>query len=84
MRGGALREDQFVDFARLFNFASDRVPQLAEGIGGIQRPVVASPKSGQSFDIGQVSDADKDSIPLQSLRPLVLRANFGDEIDLRA
>ncbi len=82
MRGATLREEQYVDVASLFNFASDQVPQLAQGVGGIQRPVVASPRGGASFDIGQVSDDDKELIPLQSPRPLMLRANFGDEVDI--
>ena len=81
MRGAALREESYVDVSSLFDFAADQVPQLAQGVGGIQRPVIASPKGGASFDIGQVSDADKESIPLQSPRPLVLKASFQDEFE---
>jgi len=76
MKGEKLRNDKYVDVASLFNYAADKVPEIAKGVGGIQRPVIASPKGGASFDIGQVSVADKESIPLQSPRPLVLRANF--------
>ncbi|MDX1947245.1 MAG: caspase family protein [Pirellulaceae bacterium] len=79
MRGGKLRENQFVDVADLFQFAADTVPELARDIGGIQRPVLASPKGGGSFDIGQVTLADRERIPLQRVRPIVLQSNFQDE-----
>lgn len=78
MRGAALREEQFVDVATLFNFAADKVPELARDIGGIQRPVLAGPK-GASFDIGQVTADDKAAIPLQQARPLMLRTLFQEE-----
>jgi hypothetical protein len=80
MRGAKLREDQFVDVGLLFGFAADKVPELAKDIGGIQRPVIASPK-GSSFDIGRLTDEDKARIPLQSNRPLVLRTLFQEERD---
>jgi hypothetical protein len=83
MRGAALREEQFVDVEPLFSFATNRVPELAKCIGGIQQPVVASPRGGQSFDIGQLTAEDKALIPLQAVRPLVLRSNFQDEKRLR-
>jgi hypothetical protein len=78
MRGARLRDGQFVDVAELFGFAADKVPELARDIGGIQRPVIASPK-GASFDIGQVTAEDQARIPFQRVRPLVLRASFQEE-----
>jgi hypothetical protein len=78
MRGAALKEDQQVDVGRLFDFAADRVPELAKDIGGIQRPVIASPK-GTSFPIGLVTAEDRARIPLRTPRPLVLRTVFQDE-----
>ncbi|MCX6033049.1 MAG: caspase family protein [Chloroflexi bacterium] len=81
MHGGgeeALREGEFLDVAKLFGFAADKVPQLAAGIGGIQRPVVAQP-SGNSFDIGQLIEEDKKQITIASVLPVVLRASFQDE-----
>ena len=78
MRGAALKEDQFVDVGTLFNFAADRVPALAKDLGGIQRPVISSPK-GASFEIGEVAADDRKLIPLQRERPLVLRTAFQDE-----
>lgn len=47
MRGAALREEQFVDVGHLFNYAADQVPELAKGIGGIQRPILAVPRGGE-------------------------------------
>ena len=79
MRGAALREEEFIDIDRLFEYATDQVPQLAKDIGGIQRPVVATPRGGASFDIGQLAETDKQQIPVAHVIPLVLRANFQDE-----
>jgi WD40 repeat protein len=79
MRGAALRDDEYVDVSRLVNFASDQVPELARGIGGIQRPVVAMPRGGASFDLGRLTSEDKTRVPLAIERPLVLRASFQDE-----
>jgi WD40 repeat protein len=72
MRGAALREDEFVDVARLFEHAADLVPQLATGLGGIQRPLVAAPRAGGSFDIGSLDRAGRERIPLALLRPVLL------------
>jgi len=74
MRGAALRENTFVDVARLFLYAQDRVPYLARAIGGSQTPVIFSQNS--SFDIGMLSTEDRAAIPLSVPRPLVLRPTF--------
>ena len=78
MRGAALKEDQFVDVGTLFNFAADQVPALAKNLGGVQRPMISSPK-GSSFDIGELTAADRQQIPLQRERPVVLRSGFQEE-----
>ena len=83
MRGAALREEQFVDVLPLFGFAVDRVPQLAQDIGGIQRPIMASPKNGASFDIGQIVSEDRSKVPLQPVRPFVVRTNLQEEEQFR-
>jgi hypothetical protein len=77
MRGAALKEDQYVDVETLFSFAVNEVPLLAQGFG-IQRPQIASP-NGSSFEIGQVTAEDKSHIPLQAVRPLVVRTSFHDK-----
>ena len=76
MRGAALKEDQFVDVATLFHFTADKVPQLARDIGGIQRPVITSPRGGGSFPFGQITEADRPLIPLQTVRPMVVRTTL--------
>lgn len=72
MRGAALREEQFVDVSRLFQYAADRVPELARNIGGVQRPVVAAPR-GTSFDVGRLATEDRARVPLALVKPLVLK-----------
>ena len=69
--------------SRLFNYAADHVPELARGVGGIQRPLIASPKGGASFDIGQLTAADLPKIPLASKRPVVLQTSFQEETTFR-
>jgi len=83
MRGAALREDGFVDVSKWFDFATDEVPELAQDVGGIQRPIIATPNGGASFDVGQILTADKSLIPLVSVRPLFLQSSFQDEVQLR-
>jgi WD40 repeat protein/uncharacterized caspase-like protein len=79
MRGAALREDKFVDVGLLFHYAADHVPQLAKNIGGIQRPVIAMPTGGASFDVGQIIGEDRQKIRLSTVKPLILQVNFQDE-----
>jgi hypothetical protein len=79
MRGAALKNDELVDVLTLFNFSTDKVPELAHDVGGIQRPVYTSPRGGKSFEFGQVTDADRSLIPLQAVRPMVVRTTLVDE-----
>jgi hypothetical protein len=78
IRVAKLREGDYIDVVDLFGFAADKVPELAPDIGGVQRPVIASPH-GSNFDIGCVTLADQEKIPLQKVRPLVLCATVQDE-----
>jgi len=45
--------------------------------------VIATPRGGASFDVGQITTEDKPRIPLATVRPLFLQANFQDEVQLR-
>jgi len=72
MRGEALREQEFVDVSRLFQYAADRVPALARGVGAAQHPEVAAP-DGTSFDLGQLLPEDREKIRLAVPVPVVLR-----------
>lgn len=82
IRGAALREDEFVDVNKLFQYAQDRVPVLATGIGGIQSPMVFSPNGSQSFDIGQLTEIEKKEVPISQIRPVYIQSNFQDEDEM--
>jgi len=61
MRGEALDEGGRLDVAKWFRTAQLRVPEFAQGIGGIQHPVISSP-SGQTFPIGLFTPVDRGQI----------------------
>jgi hypothetical protein len=79
MHGEALDQGNRVDVVTLFNFVSRRVVELANGIGGIQHPLVSS--GGQSFLIGLLSDQDKRAIPLANAKPQLMQVRCHDEQD---
>jgi WD40 repeat protein len=83
MKGAALRDDRFVDVLRLFQYAREEVPRLAENIGGIQEPKVFSPYGGDSFDVGLLEESEKNLIPLTTPKPFVIRSSFQNDIKLR-
>jgi hypothetical protein len=82
IRGAALREEEFVDVNKLFQYAQDRVPDLTKGFGGIQKPMVFSPDGSQSFDIGQLSEIEKKEVPISKIRPVYIQSNFQDEDEM--
>jgi uncharacterized caspase-like protein len=73
--GEALEEGGRVDVSRLFQYAVNKVPQLARNVGGIQRPEIRGPSGdSRSFAVGLISSvADKKEIPLETPKPLILR-----------
>jgi hypothetical protein len=75
--GAALRDGEYIDVSRWFQYAVDEVPALARQLGGVQQPLVAAPR-GSSFDLGRLTAEDRAAIPLPSARPLVLRPVFLD------
>jgi WD40 repeat protein/uncharacterized caspase-like protein len=79
MKGAALRESQFVDVSRLLQYARDRVPQLAQQIHlGLQEPQISA-RRGDSFDVGELTLADRQQIHLQGEVPLLLPPTLLDE-----
>lgn len=72
MKGAALDKNEFVDVQQLFSYAQREVPRLAANIGGVQRPIVSAPL-GKTFVIGQMSDTERQKIPLAAVKPLLLR-----------
>ena len=77
MSGSALSEDSYLDVMALFQHARNKVPKLAESIGGIQKPMMAFPGGGASFDIGIVNDQVE--IPLPEDKPIFVHNNFQEE-----
>lgn len=80
MAGAKLREGEYVDVSGLFQYAADEVPQLARGIGGVQKPLVMAPR-GTSFDIGRLIEADRRALPLAKPKPLILRPQLANVED---
>ncbi|MFD2717686.1 caspase family protein [Hymenobacter monticola] len=79
LKGAALRPDggeEYADVQRLLQYAVDEVPQLAQTIGGQQKPLYRSPDSQQSFDLGRVDAALKASITLAEPKPVFMAASF--------
>ncbi len=84
MRGAALRDEKFVDVSKLFEYAADKVPQLAMNVGGVQRPQIVEPWGGSSFDMGALDTPDKQAIPLSIVKPVILRLvllNLSEVVD---
>jgi hypothetical protein len=82
IKGPALRENEFVDIVKLFQFAMDKVPQLASGLGGIQKPEIRIPSEASSFDIGKLPEAERNKIVLSQPKPIFIRSEFQEEIQL--
>ena len=77
LNGGALGTSGNVDVVNLFQFARDKVPELARNIGGIQTPTIAFPNDASSFDIGIVNEQVR--IPLKKVKPIFTRSAFQEE-----
>lgn len=79
IKGAALRENQYIDINELFQYAREKVPQLAKNLGGIQEPKIFSPYGAESFDIGVLTSEDKEKIPLAKAKPMLIQSNFQAE-----
>jgi Caspase domain len=76
MRGAGLRErgiDKVVDVQTLFDYATETVPKLAQGINGIQEPRIAAPENSTSFWIGRLTLDDMKAIPIANPQPIILK-----------
>lgn len=78
MRSGQALEGNKLEVVRLFQFAMQGVTDLAQGIGGIQRPEM-SVRRGQSFPIGLLDEGDRLSIRLENAKPHVLQVEARTE-----
>ena len=73
--GCRFRDGVFVDARELINFAWHKVPELAEAAGlGPQQPVAL--ESDETFDLGRLDVDRRGRIPLQQLKPLIVRSEF--------
>lgn len=79
MKGAALKAGEDVDIMDLFQFVEGKVPELAQDIGGIQKPELRYPNNASSFSIGKMTEADKKKIEIVSTKPIVLLSNFQEE-----
>ena len=76
MKGARLREGQFADVNLLFNYAQEMVPTMAKNVGGIHRPLIITPDTSASFDIGKFTADEQKLIDLSNPKPVVLRPNL--------
>ena len=74
IRGPGLEQDR-VDVFKIMNYSRDKVPELASGIGGIQKPQMLMPKGG-SFDIGILNVGDREKIPLAAPKIIFVQSTF--------
>jgi len=79
MKGASLRENKFLDVSLWFQYARERVPQLAAGLGGIQTPQVYSPTGNESFDIAELDETEKKQVPLAPEKPVYIKSIFQEE-----
>lgn len=82
IKGPALRDNEFVDIVKLFQFAMDKVPQLASGLGGIQKPEIRIPSEASSFDVGKMTEMERNKIVLSQPKPVFIRSEFQEETEL--
>ena len=67
-------EARMIDLVDWINYSKEKVPELANSIGGIQEPVVALPRDLNSFDVLNIP-ADQ-MINIASVKPIFIRSNF--------
>ncbi len=80
MRGRSVEEGSRLNVMRWFQNASEDVPQLAQSIGGIQKPVIAAPQ-GTGFPVALLDPADEARIPLAAIKPELLHLSCHDDND---
>jgi WD40 repeat protein len=80
MRGRSIGDGSRLNVLRWFQNASEDVPQLAQSIGGIQKPVIAAP-SGTGFPVALLDSVDEARIPLAAIKPELLHLSCHDADD---
>lgn len=78
MAGASLKDAGLLDVANWFQYARDRVPELARGIGGLQEPQMLLPRGG-SIDIALVDEQVRRRIPIAQVKPVFIQSLVQDE-----
>ncbi|MGM0580025.1 MAG: caspase family protein [Bacteroidota bacterium] len=76
LKGAGLYDGELVDAKNLINYASRKVPSLAEDIGQSQQPVIKMPPGQTSFQFGRLSNKKRQEISLESTKSVVVRSHF--------
>ena len=79
IKGASLREDKFIDVQSLIKYSLERVPVLASTFNQKQKPQSFSPVGSESFDIGEITQEEKDKIQLAKPKPIVVKSMFMDK-----
>ena len=77
------RMAKMIDVMTLFQYARDRVPELATSINGTQIPMLGFPSRASSFDIGILDEQATAAIQLSKEKPIVIRSIFLNEATYR-
>lgn len=72
---GIAKSERFIEVPGIFRYVESRVPELAKGIGGIQKPQVASPR-GSAIQIGEMTARDRSKIRLSARKIRILAPAF--------
>lgn len=72
---GMKNTDRFIEVPGIFNYVEKRVPELAAGIGGVQKPQVASPQ-GATIQIGEMGTRERDAVRLAARKIRILAPTF--------
>ena len=80
MRGRSIEGGSTLNVNHWFQNASLDVQQLAQSIGGIQKPVIAEP-SGAEFPLGLLAPADQARIPPAAVKPELVHLSCHDDDD---
>ena len=80
MRGRSIEGGSTLNVNHWFQNASLDVQQLAQSIGGIQKPVIAEP-SGAEFPLALLVPADQARIPLEAIKPELVHLSCHDDDD---
>lgn len=77
--GEALQDGQYIDVLNLFNYAKERVPNLAAQIGGIQEPMIMMPYGSESYAIGRATPDVRRRIQLAEEKPFFSRVRLSND-----